>query len=141
MAKKIKNVVKLQILAGKANPAPPVGPILGQQGVNIMDFCNKFNEKTKQLGDTVIPVVLTIFEDRTFDFILKSPPAAILIKKALNQKKGSNTPNKVKIGTLTRLQLEEIAKIKMPDLNTTNLEAAISMIKGTAKNMGVDCED
>lgn len=138
MAKKIKSMVKLQIKAGNANPAPPVGPILGQQGVNIMDFCNKFNEKTKAMGDLIIPVVLTVYEDRSFDFITKTPPVAVLIKKALGLSKGSSVPNKEKVGKLTQEQLEEIAKTKMPDLNTKDLDAAIQMVKGTARNMGVE---
>jgi large subunit ribosomal protein L11 len=141
MAKKIKTQLKIQIKAGAANPAPPVGPILGQQGINIMDFCNKFNEQTKALGDLVIPVVITVYEDRSFDFILKTPPAATLIKKALGLSKGSGVPNKDKVGKLTRAQLEDIATTKMPDLNTNNLESAIKMIKGTARNMGVEYED
>lgn len=141
MAKKIKNQVKIQITAGKANPAPPVGPILGQQGINIMDFCNKFNEKTKAMGDLVIPVVITVYEDRSFDFITKTPPTAVLIKKALGLTKGSAVPNKTKVGTLSRAQMEDIAKTKMPDLNTNDLEAAMRMVAGTARNMGVDVEN
>lgn len=142
MAKKVKTLLKLQIKAGAANPAPPVGPILGQQGLNIMDFCNKFNEKTKGMGsDMVIPVVITVYEDRTFDFITKTPPIATLIKKTLGLPKGSAVPNKNKVGRLTRPQLEEIAKTKLPDLNTKDVEAAIRMVKGTAKNMGVEYDD
>ncbi len=141
MAKKIKTVLKIQIKAGAANPAPPVGPILGQQGINIMDFCNKFNEKTKGMGDLIIPAVITVYEDRSFDFITKTPPAATLIKKALGLQKGSGVPNKNKVGKLTRAQLEEIAKTKMPDLNTKDLEAAIKMIQGTARNMGVEYDE
>lgn len=141
MAKKIKTQIKIQIAAGKANPAPPVGPILGQQGLNIMDFCNKFNEKTKSLGDTIIPVIITVYEDRTFDFITKTPPASILIKKALGIQKGSSIPNKNKVGKLTKKQLEEIALTKMPDLNTNNINAAMKIIAGTAKNMGIDIEE
>jgi len=140
MAKKIKTLLKIQVKAGAANPAPPIGPILGQQGINIMDFCNKFNDKTRNLGDTVIPVVITVYEDRTFDFIMKTPPTPILIKKALGIAKGSNVPNKNKVGKLTRAQVEEIARTKLPDLNTTNIESAMKMVEGTARNMGVECE-
>ena len=141
MAKKIKAVVKLQIKAGAANPAPPVGPVLGQQGVSIQEFCSQFNEKTKAMGDMVVPVELTVYEDRSFSFITKTPPAAFLILKALGKEKGSATPHSEKIGTLTQIQLEEIAKTKLPDLNTDNLEAAKRMIAGTAKNMGAEVED
>jgi large subunit ribosomal protein L11 len=141
MAKPIKTKLKLQINAGKANPAPPIGPALGQHGLNIMDFCNQFNEKTKTLGDTVIPVLITVYEDRTFDFILKTPPASVLIKKALGINKGSDNSLKNTVGTLTREQIEEIAKTKMPDLNTDDLEMAVNIIKGTAKNMGVNVKE
>jgi|SRR5579872_6776924 len=141
MAKKIKTQIKIQIKAGAANPAPPVGPILGQQGINIMDFCNKFNEKTKGQGDLVIPVVITVYEDKSFDFITKTPPVATLIKKALGIAKGSGVPNKNKVGKLTRPQMEDIAKTKMPDFNTKDLQAAVRMVKGTARNMGVEYED
>jgi len=136
MAKKVKTVIKLNIQAGKANPAPPVGPMLGQHGVNIMDFCNKYNEKTKTMQG-VIPAVLTIYEDRTFEFILKKPPVSEYIKKALNIKKGSSTTGLEEVGTLSQKNLEEIAKEKMEDLNTTDLEAAKKIISGSARSMGV----
>jgi len=138
MAKKVKTKVKLQIAAGKANPAPPVGTALGPQGVNIMEFCNQFNEKTKQLGDTVIPAEITIYEDRSFTFILKQPPMSILIKKAINIPKGSSVPNRDKVGKLTKEQVKEIAEKKMPDLNVNNLESAMRVVEGTARSMGVD---
>lgn len=138
MPKEIKTLVKLQIPAGKANPAPPVGPALGQHGLNIAEFCQKFNAATKDKGDNVIPVELTVYKDRTYDFILKTPPASDLIKKAINLKSGSKNPLKEKVGKITKKQLEEIAKIKMPDLNTTDLEAAIRTIEGTARQMGVE---
>lgn len=140
MAKEIKAIVKLQCLAGKANPAPPVGPALGQHGVNIMEFCQAFNEQTKEKGDFIIPVEITVFEDRTFTFIVKEPPAAVLIKKALKQEKGSDNSKKNKIGKLSQNQLEEIAKIKMPDLNSNDLESAKKVIAGTARSMGVEIE-
>jgi len=135
--KKITGKIKLQIEAGKANPAPPVGPALGQKGVNIMDFCKQFNERTAQQAGYIIPVVIDVYEDRSFDFVIKSPPAAVLIKKELNLPKGSSVPNKTKVGQITQEQLEKIAKIKMNDLNATTLEAAVEMIKGTARAMGV----
>ena len=134
---KIKTIVKLQISAGKANPAPPIGPALGQHGLNIQEFCTKFNEQTKDKGGDIIPVEITVYEDRSFDFILKTSPAAELLKKAAGVEKGSGEPNKKKVGTVTESQIEEIAKIKMPDLNTDNIESAKSIIKGTAKNMGI----
>ena len=137
MAKKVVGKIKLQIEAGKANPSPPVGPALGQHGVNIMDFCKQFNDKTSSQAGYIIPVVIDVYEDRSFSFITKSPPAAVLIKKTINLAKGSGTPNKEKVGTITQAQLEEIAKTKMEDLNATSLEAAVEMIKGTAKSMGV----
>lgn len=140
MAKQVATIVKLQIPAGKANPAPPVGPALGQHGVNIMEFCKQFNEKTAKMGDTIIPVVITIYKDRTFSFILKTPPAAVLIKKALNLEKGSGEPNKNKVGRLTKEKLKEIALQKMADLNTKDVEAAMKIIAGTARSMGVDVE-
>lgn len=140
MAKPIKAIVKLQCPAGKANPAPPVGPALGQHGVNIMEFCQQFNEKTREKGDTIIPVEITIFEDRTFTFILKNPPAAVLIKKALNLKKGSENSKKNKVAKLTQAQLQEIAEIKMSDLNANDIEAAKQIIAGTARSMGVEVE-
>ncbi len=140
MAKEIKTVVKLQVPAGKANPAPPVGTALGPHGVNIQAFCTQFNNETRELGDTIIPVEITIFEDRSFTFIKKSPPAAVLIKKAINLQKGSAAPHKEKVGTITRAQLEEIAKIKMEDLNANDLDAAVKIIAGTARSMGVKVE-
>jgi len=138
MAKPIKAIVKLQCPAGKANPAPPVGTALGPQGVNIMEFCQSFNEQTREKGNTIIPVEITIYEDRTFTFILKQPPAAILIKQALSKEKGSDNSKKNKIGNLTEAQLEEIAKIKMSDLNANDIEAAKKIIAGTARSMGVE---
>jgi len=138
MAKKVLTQVKLQIAAGKANPAPPVGPALGQHGVQIQDFCVKFNEKTKSMGDTVVPVIVTIYEDRSFTFITKTPPAAVLIKKALGIESGSGEPNKKKVGTITRKQLEEIAEKKMPDLNANDMDAAVKIIAGTAKSLGIE---
>ncbi len=131
-------VVKLQIPAGKANPAPPIGPALGQHGVNIQDFCSKFNGQTAKLGDTIVPVEISIFEDRTFTFIMKTPPAAVLIMKAVGIPKGSGEPNKNKVGTITMAQVEEIAKQKMPDLNANDIEAAKKIIAGTARSMGVN---
>jgi len=138
MAKVVSGTIKLQIPAGEANPAPPVGPALGQQGVNIMEFCKAFNAKTESKKGTIIPVIITVYEDKSFTFITKTPPAAILIKKALNIEKGSGEPNKVKVGTINQKQLEEIAQIKMPDLNTNDIEAAKKIIAGTAQNMGVE---
>ncbi len=140
MAKRLLTMVKLQIPSGKANPAPPIGPALGQHGVNIPDFCGKFNAATKNMGDTIIPVEISIFEDKSFTFITKTPPASILILKALNLEKGSAEPNKVKVGTLTKAQLKEIAEKKMPDLNAHDVEAAMRIIAGTARNMGVNVE-
>ena len=141
MAKKeIMKVVKLQVPAGKANPAPPVGTALGPHGINIQEFCTQFNSKTKEMGDTIIPLEITIFADRTFTFIMKSPPAAILIKKAINLQKGSGVPHKEKVGTITRAQLEEIAKTKMPDLNAASLKTAMRTIIGTARSMGIIVE-
>ncbi len=137
MAKKVVGKIKLQIEAGKANPSPPVGPALGQHGVNIMDFCKQFNDKTSSQAGYIIPVVIDVYEDRSFSFITKSPPAAVLIKKTINLAKGSGAPNKTKVGSITKAQLEEIAKTKMDDLNATSLEAAVEMIKGTARSMGV----
>ena len=135
--KKVTGKIKLQIEAGKANPSPPVGPALGQKGVNIMDFCKQFNERTASQAGYIIPVVIDVYEDRSFTFVTKSPPAPVLIKKALNLSKGSAVPNKNKVAEITREQLEEIAKIKMDDLNATTLEAAVEMIKGSARAMGV----
>lgn len=138
MAKKeIKTQIKLQIPAGKANPAPPVGPALGPHGINIMEFCKAFNAHTQPMGDTIIPVVLTVYTDRTFTFITKTPPASELIKKAAGIVKGSSTPNKEKVGKLTAAQVHDIAKTKMPDLNAYTVEAAVDIIKGTARSMGV----
>ena len=136
MAKQISSYIKLQIPAGKANPSPPIGPALGQHGVNIMDFCKAFNAQT-QGQDTIIPVVITVFDDRTFTFITKTPPVPVLIKQALKLDKGSSTPNVEKVGKLTSEQIEGIAKKKMPDLNCYNLEAAVKSVEGTARSMGV----
>ena len=136
MAKQISSYIKLQIPAGKANPSPPIGPALGQHGVNIMDFCKAFNAQT-QGQDTIIPVVITVFDDRSFTFITKTPPVPVLIKQALKLDKGSSTPNVEKVGTLTSEQIEAIAKKKMPDLNCYNLEAAVKSVEGTARSMGV----
>lgn len=138
MAKKVRAKIKLQCEAGKANPAPPVGTALGPHGIQIMDFCNQFNEKTKEMIGSIIPSVITIYEDRTFDFIIKQPPASDLIKKALNIPKGSGIPNKEKVGKLTKAQLRDIAEKKMPDLNAITIEAAMKIIEGTARNMGVE---
>jgi large subunit ribosomal protein L11 len=138
MAKKIQQFIKLQVPAGKANPAPPIGTALGPAGVNIMEFCKQFNAKTANMGDIKIPVVITVFSDRSFTFITKTPPAADLIKKAIKLEKGSGKPNREKVGTVTRAQIEEIAKTKMPDLNTTSLESAIRTIEGTAKSLGLE---
>lgn len=141
MAKKITGYIKLQIPAGKATPAPPVGPALGQHGVNIMEFVKQFNEKTaKQIG-LVIPAVITVYADRSFSFVLKTPPAAVLIKKACNIESGSGVPNKTKVATITKAQIQEIAELKMPDLNAASLEAAMSMIEGTARSMGVTVQE
>jgi large subunit ribosomal protein L11 len=141
MAKKITAYIKLQVPAGKANPAPPIGPALGQHGVNIMEFCKAFNAKTASMGDMTIPVVITVFADRSFTFITKTPPAANLIRKAVGIEKGSARPNRDKVGSITRKQIEEIARTKMPDLNTTSLEAAMRTIEGTARNMGLEIAD
>ena len=138
MAKKVTALVKLQLVAGKANPSPPVGPALGQHGVNMMQFCKEFNARTADKGDTIIPVVITIYGDRSFTFILKTPPAAILIKEALGLKKGSSIPNRDKVGKLSQAQLREIAEKKMPDLNAGTIEAAMQIIAGSARSMGVD---
>jgi large subunit ribosomal protein L11 len=137
MAKKITGYIKLQIQAGKATPAPPVGPALGQHGVNIMDFTKQFNARTSAMGDYIIPVVITVYADRSFTFITKTPPAAVLIKKALNLQSGSGEPNKKKVATITQAQLREIAEKKMPDLNAASIEAAMSIIAGTCRSMGV----
>jgi large subunit ribosomal protein L11 len=137
MARKVTGFVKLHVPGGQANPAPPVGPALGQHGVNIMEFCKQFNAKTQDKIGLTIPVEITIYADRSFTFITKTPPASVLIQKALGIPKGSGTPNRDKVGQITRKQLEELAKTKMPDLNTTDLESAIRMIAGTARSMGV----
>ena len=141
MAKKITGYVKLQINAGKATPAPPVGPALGAHGVNIMGFCKEFNERTKNQVGLVIPVVITVYADRSFTFITKTPPAPVLIKKAAGIESGSAKPNKTKVATLTKEQVRKIAETKMPDLNAATLETAMSMIAGTARSMGVTVED
>ncbi len=138
--KKVKTIVKLQIPAGKANPAPPVGTALGPHGLNLQDFCTQFNNKTKPMGDMIIPAEVTVYEDRTFTFITKTPPASNLITKALGIPKGSGVPNKNKVGSLSQAQLREIATTKMPDLNANDVEAAMRIIAGTARNMGVDVE-
>jgi len=137
MAKKIKTVIKLQIKAGAANPAPPVGPALGQHGLNIQDFCAKFNDATKDKGGDITPVEITVYEDRSFDFKLKTPPASELLKKAAGLQKGSKNPLIEKVGTVTEVQIREIAKIKMEDLNAVDIEGAMNTIKGTAKQMGL----
>ena len=141
MAKKVEGYIKLQIPAGNANPAPPVGPALGQKGVNIMDYCKQFNAKTQDQKGMIIPVVITVYADRSFTFICKTPPAAVLLKKAAGIDSASGEPNKKKVATLTRAQAEEIAKTKMGDLNAASLEAATEMIKGTARSMGIVIED
>lgn len=141
MAKKIKTQLKLQVRGGQANPAPPIGPTLGQHGVNIQEFCTQFNEKTKdQMGD-VIPVILTVYEDRSFTFITKTPPTASLIKKELNMKSGSAEPNKNKVGKITKEQLRKVAEMKMVDLNARNIESAMEIVAGTAKSMGLEVEE
>jgi len=141
MAKKIDGYIKLQIPAGQANPSPPVGPALGQKGVNIMEFCKQFNAKTSDKAGLIIPVVITIYTDKSFTFITKTPPAAVLLKKTLNLDKGSAEPNKIKVANVTRDQLKEIAEAKMPDLNANDIDHAINMIAGTARSMGVTVED
>ena len=140
MAKKVMAQIKLQCPGGQANPAPPVGPALGQHGVNIMEFCKQFNAKTQNQLGMITPVIITVYQDRSFSFILKTPPASVLIKKALKIEKGSSTPNKIKVGKITKAQLVEIAKIKLSDLNCDSLDAAVRIIAGTAKNMGVEVE-
>ena len=137
MAKKVTGMIKLQVQAGKANPAPPIGPALGQHGVNIPGFCKEFNERTKNDVGLIIPVVITVYSDRSFTFITKTPPVPVLIKKALGIESGSGKPNKTKVGQLTQTQVREIAEKKMPDLNAASIEAAMSMVKGTARSMGV----
>ena len=135
--KEVSNIIKLQIPGGKASPAPPVGPALGQHGVNIMGFCKEFNAKTANQAGLIIPVVITVYQDRSFSFILKTPPAAVLIKKELGLESGSGVPNRTKVGTLTKDQVRKIAELKMPDLNAATIETAMSMIEGTARSMGV----
>ena len=139
--KKVKAVVKLQIPAGQATPAPPVGPALGQHGVNIMEFCKAFNAATKGKDNMVTPVILNVYEDRTFDFVVKTPPASVLLKKAANIVKGSGVPNKDKAGRVTRKQVEEIAKIKMPDFNTDDVAQAMKIVEGSARSMGIEVVD
>ncbi len=141
MAKKVEGYIKLQIPAGKATPAPPVGPALGQHGVNIVQFTKAFNAKTAQMGDVLIPVVITVYADRSFTFITKTPPAAVLIKKALNLKSGSGVPNKNKVGKITKAQVKEIAETKMPDLNAADIEGAMRIVEGTCRSMGVEVVD
>ncbi len=140
MAKLIKTIIKLQIKAGQANPAPPVGPALGQHGLNIQDFCSKFNEATKDKGGDVIPVEISVYEDRSFDFALKTPPAAELLKKAAKAEKGSGDPLKQKVGKVTKDQIRQIAETKMPDLNANDVEQAMKIVEGTAKSMGIQVE-
>lgn len=141
MAKKATGFIKLQLPAGKANPAPPVGPALGQHGVNIMEFCKSFNAKTQKMGETVVPVIITVYSDRSFTFITKTPPAGELLKKAAGIIKGSGMPNKNKVGNVTRAQIREIAQTKMPDLNAASIKSAMRMIEGSAKSMGLDIVD
>ena len=138
MAKKVTGQIKLQIPAGKANPAPPVGPALGQHGVNIMEFCKQFNAKTQSIGDTIIPVIITVYQDRSFSFITKTPPTSVLIKQALKLKSGSKMPQKDKVGKITAAQIKEIATTKLPDLNCNSIDSAISQVQGTCKSMGVE---
>ncbi len=141
MAKKVTGYIKLQIPAGKATPAPPVGPALGQHGVNIVEFTKQFNARTAEQNGMIIPVVITVYNDRSFSFVTKTPPAAILIKKACNIKSGSSVPQKIKVATITKAQVQEIAELKMPDLTAASLEAAMSMIAGTCRSMGVTVVD
>ncbi len=141
MAKKVVGMIKLQLPAGKASPAPPVGPALGQHGVNIMGFCKEFNAKTAKQAGLIIPVVITVYQDRSFSFILKTPPAAVLLKKAAGIESGSGVPNKTKVAKVTKAQVKEIAETKMPDLNAGSIETAMSMIAGTARSMGITVEE
>jgi 50S ribosomal protein L11 len=141
VAQKVTGLIKLQIPAGKATPAPPVGPALGQHGVNIMQFTKEFNERTKNDGDLIIPVVITVYADRSFSFVTKTPPAAVLIKKACNIKSGSGVPNKTKVAEISKEDLRKIAELKMPDLNAASVEAAMSMIAGTARSMGITVKE
>ena len=141
MAKKVNGYVKLQVPAGSANPSPPIGPALGQQGVNIMEFCKQFNAQTQKMEKGLpIPVIITVYSDRSFTFVMKTPPAAVLIRKAIGIEKGSGTPNTAKVGKISRKQLEEVAKMKQPDLTAADLEAAVRTIAGSARSMGVDVE-
>jgi large subunit ribosomal protein L11 len=140
MAKTVKTIIKLQLPAGKANPAPPVGTALGPHGVNIMDFCNQFNERTRQFGDTIIPAEITLYEDRSFDFILKQPPAAVLLRKAANVPKGAAIVGKETVGKITRAKLRELAEQKIPDMNANEVEAAMKSLEGTARSMGIEIE-
>ena len=140
MAKKVIGSIKLQIPAGQASPAPPVGPALGQAGVNIMDFCKAFNARTQEQQSTIIPVVLTVYADRSYTFITKTPPAAVLLRQAAAVEKGSGEPNREKVGTVSKRQVEEIAKTKMPDLNAASIEAAMRIVEGTARSMGIEVE-
>ncbi|GKT08351.1 50S ribosomal protein L11 [Desulforhabdus sp. TSK] len=140
MAKKVVTNIKLQVPAGQANPSPPIGPALGQHGVNIMEFCKSFNAKTQGQEGMIIPVVITVYADRSFTFITKTPPAAVLLKKTAQIAKGSSEPNRVKVAKVTKQQVEDIAKLKMPDLNARDLEAAVLIIAGTARSMGIDVE-
>ncbi len=140
MAKKVVGQIKLQITAGKANPSPPIGPALGQHGVNIMEFCKAYNARTQDQEGLVIPVIITVFADRSFTFITKTPPASVLLRKAAKIPKGSGEPNKTKVGKVTKAQVEEIAKLKMPDLNAYNIEGAMRIIEGTARSMGLEVE-
>ncbi len=139
--KKVQALIKLQVPAGKANPSPPVGPALGQHGVNIMQFCKEFNARTQGQGDLIIPVVITVFNDRSFTFVTKTPPAAVLLKKAASIEKGSGEPNKNKVGKVTKKQVRDIAQLKLPDLNTTNLDSAVRTIEGAARSMGLEVID
>jgi len=141
MAKKVSALVKLQVPAGKATPAPPIGPALGQHGVTIMGFCKEFNERTAKQAGLIIPVVITVYQDRSFTFILKTPPASVLIKKAAGIESGSGIPNKTKVGKISKAKVREIAEMKMPDLNAGSIEAAMSMVAGTARSMGITVED
>ena len=138
MAKKVLATIKLQIPAGNATPAPPVGPALGQHGINIMEFCKAYNSKTQKQAGTIVPVIITIYADRTFSFVTKTPPAAVLLKKAAKIEKASGEPNRVKVGTVTKKQIKEIAQIKLPDLNANDLDAAMNIIEGTARSMGIE---
>ena len=141
MAKKVLSIIKLALPAGKATPAPPVGPVLGQHGLNIMMFCKEYNARTADQSGLIIPVEISVFEDRSFNFILKTPPASVLLNKAVGIEKGSGEPNRIKVGTITKEQLEEIAKKKLPDLNTQKIEQAVRIIEGTARNMGLKVID